>query len=219
MKLKKLKVGFFIDTFFPMVDGVTMVVHNYATIMSQFCDVTVFAPKGRVPFDDKTLPYNVVRCKKMKLIGTDYNIPLPRMDNEFLKKLSNTELDIVHIHSPFGVGKIGIEYAKKHNIPSIATMHSFYKKDFERYTRSKLISNMMFKKVINTVNLCDECWTVNEDVAKIYMYYGIKPRPKVINNATDCTYYDNPKELELLNKNIKLHLMKKFYCTLAELKN
>jgi hypothetical protein len=27
---KKLKIGLFIDTFFPMVDGVIMVVDNYA---------------------------------------------------------------------------------------------------------------------------------------------------------------------------------------------
>ena len=44
--MKKLKVGLFIDTWYPMVDGVIMVVDNYAKRLSEFCDVTVFTVGG-----------------------------------------------------------------------------------------------------------------------------------------------------------------------------
>lgn len=44
--MKKLKVGLFIDTWYPMVDGVIMVVDNYAKRLSKFCDVTVFTVGG-----------------------------------------------------------------------------------------------------------------------------------------------------------------------------
>ena len=52
---KRLKVGLFIDTFFPMVDGVVVVVDNYARKLSAYCDVVVFAPVGRKKFDDTQL--------------------------------------------------------------------------------------------------------------------------------------------------------------------
>ena len=36
--MKRLKVGYFIDTFFPMVDGVIMGVDNYAKRMQKYAD-------------------------------------------------------------------------------------------------------------------------------------------------------------------------------------
>ena len=45
--MEKLKVGLFIDSFYPMVDGVVQVVDQYAKRLSEFCDVTVFTTKPR----------------------------------------------------------------------------------------------------------------------------------------------------------------------------
>ena len=41
------KVGLFIDTWYPMVDGVIKVVDNYARRLIQYCDVVVFCPETR----------------------------------------------------------------------------------------------------------------------------------------------------------------------------
>ena len=40
-----ITIGLFIDTFFPMVDGVITVVDNYAKRLAKKADVVVFAPK------------------------------------------------------------------------------------------------------------------------------------------------------------------------------
>lgn len=111
---QRLKVGLFIDTFYPMIDGVVQVVDNYARRLSKDCDVTVFAPTGRKKFDDSTLPYRVVRCtKKIKLFFLDYDLPLPKSDKKFLNELENSTLDIVHIHSPFSMGGGGSSICEK----------------------------------------------------------------------------------------------------------
>ena len=44
MEEKRLKVALCIDTYFPMIDGVVMVVDNYAKRLAEFADVTVFCP-------------------------------------------------------------------------------------------------------------------------------------------------------------------------------
>ena len=41
------KVGLFIDTWYPMVDGVIKVVDNYARRLTKYCDVVVFCPETR----------------------------------------------------------------------------------------------------------------------------------------------------------------------------
>ena len=44
---KKITIGLFIDVFYPMVDGVVVVVDNYAKQLSQKANVFVFAPGAR----------------------------------------------------------------------------------------------------------------------------------------------------------------------------
>ena len=203
---KRLKIGLFIDTFFPMVDGVIMVVDNYARRLSEFCDVVVFAPVGRKEFDDKTLPYKVVRCKKkFPLKFLDYDLPLPKQDKKFKQELENEKLDLVHIHSPFSIGKMGVKYAKKHNIPCIATMHSQYKQDFKKSVKLNCITNFLVKKIMKVFNSCDECWAVNSKMAEIFKGYGAKILPKVQNNGTDLCLFENQSEIDLLKQkyNIK----------------
>ncbi|MFA6843955.1 MAG: glycosyltransferase, partial [Bacilli bacterium] len=200
---KKLKIGLFIDTFFPMVDGVVVVVDNYARRLSKIADVTVFAPRGRKDFDDSTLPYKVVRCRsRLPLFFLDYDLPLPNFDKNFKKELLNSNLDIVHIHSPFSLGKQGMNYAKKHNIPLVSTMHSQFKKDFLKNTHSKLISNIMLKKIMKVFNSCDECWAVNDNIGKVFVEYGANKTPKTQNNGTD---------LKLVNDNSKIEELRKKY--------
>lgn len=220
---KKLKVGLFIDTFFPMIDGVIMVVDNYARRLSSTCDVVVFAPVGRSKFDDNSLPYKVIRCKrKFPLLFLDYDLPLPKQDKSFLKAIENEHLDIVHIHSPFSIGKIGVEYAKKHNIPVVATMHSQFKQDFKKATKSNLLTKIMLKAVMKVFNYCDECWAVNDQIARIFLEYGSKSLPKTQNNGTEMLPYENKAEIEKTRHSLKIENNKKillFIGRLTSLKN
>lgn len=204
---KKIRVGLFVDTFFPMVDGVVMVVDNYARHLSKFADVIVFTTKTRREFNDSTLPYKVIRCPMIPILFLDYDLPLPNMSKKFKEAIESSNLDIVHIHSPFGIGKMGVKYAKKHKIPVISTMHSQYKKDFLKETHNcKWLSNLLLKRVMKVFNACNECWAVNNNVAQIYYHdYGAKSLPKVHNNGTDLislsdlTFVPNlKKELNIL---------------------
>lgn len=193
---KKITIGLFIDTYFPMIDGVINVVDNYAKELSEMANVIVFAPevKGK-EFDDSKLKYKVVRCKSLKAAFLDYSWPIPGYDSKFKKELNKYKLDIVHIHSPFMMGKQGIKYARKHNIPVIGTMHSQFKKDIKKVVKFDFIANLLNKTVIRTFNKCDECFAVNDEVAKIFFEeYGYKKMPKTINNATDMKLIEDKEE-------------------------
>ena len=199
----KITIGLFIDTFFPMIDGVTMVVDNYARRLTKYANVIVFAPymHGK-KFDDNTLPYKVVRCKSLNAPIIDYSLPMPKFDRKFIKKLNSYHLDIVHIHSPFMLGRCGLHYAKKYKVPSVGTMHSQFKQDFYRATHNKITAKQLTDSVIRKFNRCTECWAVNSAVADIfYNDYGYKTMPKVMNNATDMAPVEDIKEArEYINK-------------------
>ena len=219
---EKITIGLFIDTFFPMVDGVTMVVDNYARRLTKYANVIVFAPRyPKAKYDDSQFPYKVVRCKSLKMPIVDYSLPIPKVDLKFMKELKNTKLDIVHIHSPFSVGKLGINYAKKNNIPVIGTMHSQFKQDFLRAVRSNSFASFLTKIVIKQFNRCDECWAVNSKIAEIYYNeYGYKMLPKVMNNATDMVALEDvDKAKDLINQKYDIDKNEKVFLFVGRINN
>lgn len=218
----KITIGLFIDTFFPMIDGVTMVVDNYAKRLTKYANVIVFAPEyPKAQYDDSKFLYKVVRCKSVKMPIIDYSLPMPKIDKKFMHELNNTKLDIVHIHSPFTIGKIGVEYAKKNNVPAIATMHSQYKKDFLRAVKFESLANLLTRVIIRQYNKCDECWAVNSEIAKIYYEeYKYKKLPKVMGNATDMKLVENMEQAKkLINEKYNISPDEKVFLFVGRINN
>ena len=189
-----MKIGIFVDVFYPMIDGVIKVVDNYATRLSKVADVTVFCPKSSDESYKDNFPYKVVRCNALFFKKYDYAIPTPGFDGNFLDKLNRSELDIVHIHSPFFVGQVGVNYAKKHNVPVVATLHSQYKQDCERNLKLKSSVDIAMLLIMQTFNACDECYAVNDAIRSLYIdEYNLKAPCFVRRNATSHTPIEDKK--------------------------
>lgn len=183
-----MKVGLFIDTWYPMVDGVIKVVDNYARRLVKYCDVVVFCPKtrGYSKEDDDALPYTVVRCLSVPLTALDYDLPTSALDPVFDAQIIQIGIDLVHIHSPFTVGLAGVLYAKLHGLPVVATLHSQYKQDFEKPLKLKPAVDVAMNSIMRVFNACDECWAVNGGIKELYeTEYGLTAPCKVRLNATD----------------------------------
>ncbi|MCF7930373.1 MAG: glycosyltransferase [Acholeplasmataceae bacterium] len=214
---KKITIGLFIDVFYPMVDGVVVVVDNYAKQLMQHAHVIVFAPGSRDRKYVDHFPYQVVRSKYIKVPFTDYDLSIPFFDFKFKKVLKNSKLDIVHIHSPFGLGRAGIAYAKENNVPVVATLHSQYKKDFYTRTKSEILSEIAIKEIMHTFNKCDECWAVNHKVAQIFAEYGATQIPKVQLNATDLMPFSDESKIETLKKKYQISANDKIFLYVGRL--
>lgn len=198
------KVGLFIDTWYPMVDGVIKVVDNYARRLVNYCDVVVFCPEahGFSKKDDENLPYEVVRCSSIPIIKQDYDFPLPALDPVFQARIFKSGIDIVHIHSPFTVGLAGVLYAKMYKLPVVATLHSQYRQDFEKPLKLKPAIDFAMSNVMNVFNACDECWAVNGGIKELYQKeYGLTAPCKVRLNATDHKPVKDPaKAAQIVNE-------------------
>jgi len=183
--MRKIKIGLFVDSFFPEVDGVVMVVDNYAKRMIRNAEVVVVVPSFGKKDSEREFPYKVIRVNSFKIPFTKYTVALPKTELNLLRNLVDEKFDIIHIHSPFSMGKLGIDVANILKIPVVGTMHSQMKYEFMRYTKSQLISDRLTLNAMKVYDQCDECWAVNKRIGEIFVEYGYKGIPGVQENGTD----------------------------------
>lgn len=188
----------FIDTFFPIVDGVVQTVHNYAEIMNQSAYSCVVTPKPlKKDYDDSELSYDVFRTAAVKLPIAEYSIPAPKFDGKLKAQLAGKQPQIFHAHSPFFEGAFASAYAKKLGIPSVATFHSKYYDDVIHITGSKALAKIITKRIVRFFNSVDSVWACSHGTADTLRSYGYGGDVFVMDNGTSFTAPDNPDLLRI----------------------
>ena len=186
----KPTVAYFIDTYFPLVDGVVSVLHNYATHLQKDWNVIVCAPAHRHKQQEQD--YLVLSCNSHYLKFINYSYGTPAADRRFVGLLEQAKIDLVHLHSPFMLGAFGLRLAKKRNIPVIATFHSQYKQDFMRYTKSKVVTNFLLESIMKVFRQTDCVYTMHEYSKNTLLSYGYDGEVRFLPNATNERYPEDP---------------------------
>ena len=197
--MKRLKIALFLDSYYPAIDGVVIACDNLAKSLSKYNDVTVIVPYTNTYKDDIDKPYKIIRIKSYHIPLTEYR--LGKISTKFSKEyklLLKENFDIIHIHSPFTIGSLGIKLAKKLNIPCIATIHTKFDSEIKRIINNKKIINIIMKKIMNTFSKCDNCILVNDPLISEIKKYGYNGNITVIYNATDLK--PNKNNIETINK-------------------
>ncbi len=145
--------------------------------------------------------------------GTDYGAPMPFFSRSFKKALDRSELDIVHIHSPFTVGKEGVKYARKHNIPVIATIHSQYDRDLKKGVGMGIRYKISLAFLMKTFNSVDKCYSVNQKTGEHFIEeLGLKTPCAVLRNASELQPVESKRAAyKLVNETFGLKENEKVY--------
>ncbi len=198
---KKLKIGIFIDNFYPAIDGVVLVVDNLAKELSKYNDVTVVIPDMKSKEELKR-PYKIIKINSYNVPSSEYKLGKYKTKySKTFKKLLEENFDIIHIHSPFTIGNLGLRIAKKLNIPSIATMHTRFDFEIKRIIPNNFLTKKIIKKIIKPYNECDKCIAVNHAMINVFKDYGYIHQPVVIHNGTDLQPLTKEEEyIEKINK-------------------
>jgi len=201
----KKTIVYFCDTYYPIVDGVIKVMENYGIKQSKNYNVVMVVPKHKnkeiVPHKD----YLVIGIASMYFKFVNYDLAFPEVDSYLKNTLKKLKIDIIHSHSPFNVGSFAAKLAKKRKIPFVMTMHSQYRKDFLKYTKSEAISKMLTNNIIKVFNKATEVWTMHSKASDTLISYGYKGSFFYIKNATDYQVPSNPEEL-CNNINVKYNI-------------
>lgn len=199
---KKLKIGLFLDSFYPHTDGVVVVVDNLARKLSKDNDVTLIVPETDKDLSYDKFPYKIITIKSHRLLNTEYQFSFkPSRFSKKYKDILSENFDVVHIHSPFLVGRVGLMIAKDLNIPSIITMHTQFDYEVKKILKKDFIVKPIVKNIMSVYNKCDYAISVNNRTGNLYKINGYKYEPHTIYNGTDiCEVKDKKKAIKTVNE-------------------
>lgn len=198
----KLNILETLDTFYPIYDGPTVLLTNYAKHLNTTDKCTVLVPK--FPNYTDSQPFEVVRCKSIK-VADGYRSVMPWLDKKTKKFVKSNKFDIIHSHSPLVMGKASVKMAKRLGIPSVVTLHTKFEMETYRVTKSKLITKIVMAYILGVFNRADYVWTVSNGAAGTLREYGYKGNIVVIRNGTDMKMPSNRDELvEKVNQTYNL---------------
>ncbi len=188
------------DTYKPLIDGVSLVVENYAYGLKQI-GIDSFVVTANVPGYKDSPEIPVYRYSSMKIPRRPpYRIGIPIMDIPLVKHLSGIHFDLLHSHCPFATGALATAMSARRKIPHITTFHSKYKEDFKRVLHNKSMVELALKISLEHYKKADYVWVPNESTGETLRSYGYRGTYEVWPNGTDMSI---PSEEEYRSYRIK----------------
>ena len=184
----------FIDNYFPVIDGVTETVHEYARHME---NATVVCPAMESHYLEKhSFPYPLLTSMTLRVPFSRYASAVPKIDRELESAIAKANPDIFHMHSPSLLGKYAVSLGKKMKVPVVATFHSKYYDAILEFTKSRAIAKMVTNQIVKVFEYCDEVWACSEETGETLRSYGYSKPYYVMPNGTDVSVPDNAQELK-----------------------
>jgi len=123
-----MKIAIFTDTFHPTIDGVVISIDAIARSL-QVCghEVRFFSPRPKNPDSAQKMISGLdVHWVPSTGLWTypNYRIASPISPRTY-RVFREFDPDVTHVHSPFSLGWIGLDCARRARIPVVATYHTY----------------------------------------------------------------------------------------------
>ncbi|MFU8794326.1 MAG: glycosyltransferase family 4 protein [Dethiobacteria bacterium] len=149
-----MNIGVFTDSFRPYASGVVRSIELFSREYNNRGHlVHIFCPE--YPHMKSLREEGVYRFISVPWpTMTDFSLPIP-MSANLNKKIEQLGLDIIHVHSPFLLGRLGARAARHHKLPLVFTFHTLY----EQYVHYFPFVETTSKKVIKAIarNFSNSC--------------------------------------------------------------
>lgn len=145
-----MRIAFFGDSYFPTVDGVVVSMTNaMERLAKKGHEIALFAPSGSyLPDNLKQAGVKLFMLKSFKLQSyKEYKIRIPTFFHA-LKLAKQFNPDIIHVHSPGGIGMEGLFCARKLKIPVVATSHTVFSGFVKHINLLGLEKIKLFEKIV-----------------------------------------------------------------------
>ncbi|MCL6590708.1 MAG: glycosyltransferase family 4 protein [Firmicutes bacterium] len=185
-----MKIGIFTNCYLPMVNGIVKMISLLKKgLTEQGHQVYIFAPEYDDYRDQEEQVYRFPAFDLTRRIK--YPIPVP-WSPKIHQLIHDLDLDIVHCHHPFILGRLGVKVAWQKKIPVVFTFHTQYEQ-YAHYVPLpqwvvKFFTKHLVSKFCGTV---DEIIIPAESAKQILQDYGINNRVRVIPNPIDLSQFQN----------------------------
>ncbi len=118
-----MRIAFFSESYFPYISGVVRSIDLFSReLRRRGHEVYIFAPD----YHNSRKEDFVYRFPSVPTPNAPgFRLPIPYMP-KLTETISNLDLDIIHTHSPFLMGRLSSAMAKKLNLPLVFTYHTKY---------------------------------------------------------------------------------------------
>lgn len=205
----KIKVAYFNGTMKPGQDGVTRVLFRLIDWLSENKIDNIFI-SSEIPEEKKQLTkffevpsFALPFYKEYKLAYRGYKY--------FEDIMKEFKPDIIHINSPCSLGLAAIKYAKKNNIPVVATYHTHFP-SYAKYYKMKQFEFISWNYLRKFYNKCDRVFVPSKTIIKELTKHGFE-RIKYLPHGIDLNLFNSSykslewkKSLKLQDKKILLYV-------------
>ncbi|MEG6615601.1 glycosyltransferase family 4 protein [Peptococcaceae bacterium 1198_IL3148] len=193
-----MKIAMFSDSYHPYTSGVVRSVETFTHELTEMGhEVFIFAP-------------NYPNCEQEKGVYRFFSIPSPT-NKEFTlavpfslslwTKIKQLQLDVIHVHSPFLLGRLGARWAHRLDIPLVFTYHTLYDKYVHYVPLGQNITKGITQRV--TIDFCNQCHKVVVPTAVIADYLkenGVNVPTEVVPTGIDIDEFRRADKQWLRNK-------------------
>ena len=191
----KMKVGIFVDSFYPIIDGVSQVVNNYCKYLNEYDDVDVtlvtpYYPGGDYDkYEFKIYPYTSFGSNKR----VSYRVGWPFVPKT-IKDVKAMDFDIIHIHAPLCSSELVRLINKDRKAKVVLTYHTKYDVDFEARLKFPPMKKIAYAFLKANINYPDEVWIVSAGSESALRSVGFTGNCMVMENGVDISKGKAPEE-------------------------
>lgn len=193
-----MKIGIFTDSFRPYKSGVVRSIESFSNqLTSMGHEVYVFGP-------------DYPNCEREERVFRFISIPAPTQPDFSLaipfspylgKTIKDLGIEIIHLQSPFLLGRMGLRYARRYNIPLVFTYHTMYDQYVHYLPFAKNLSKVLMQKwSTDFCNHCDLVITPTEIVREHIKNTGVKVPVINLSTGIDIAEFENTDSTWLRQK-------------------
>ena len=178
-----MRIGIFSESYEPVLNGVTVSILTLTKELKRLGhEVWVFAPgySGHKDIENKVFRFPSLRTYKAR----DYPLAIPYLPR-LQERVKSLNLDIIHTHTPFMLGWLGLRLAKRLNIPIISTNHTWYT-EYAHYfplTPVWVTQSFLVRMLRRYYNRCDGVVAPSRYIVDLLRGYGVRTPMYVIPTA------------------------------------
>lgn len=189
-----MRIAFFTDTFPPQTNGVANTVYRFAQALSRAghtVRVYTISANADLPSDG----FEVVRLPSLPaLVYPGERVGIPGFT---LKSVREFAPDIIHSHTPFGVGLEAARVARILNVPLAGTHHTF----FDHYLPHVHLDfawarRLSWKFTVWYYNKCSVVTSPTRSLEDVLLAHGLSVHTERVFNIVDTEFFRAPSERE-----------------------
>lgn len=202
-----MKIGIFTDSYKPYTSGVVTSISTFKQeLIRMGHDVYIFAPSYPNYDEVEDRVYRFYSFPSPT--NPDYTLAIPVHPgmNLLVKKI---DLDLIHVHSPFTMGRVGLHYARRYRLPLVFTYHTMY----DQYMHYVPVAQDLAKEVTikysnNFCNQCDHIIAPGTEVKEMLTRHDVRTPISVIPTGVPMEKFTGG-DASWLNRNFNIPLSNK----------